>query len=165
MTTTKKTWISILIASVIILGMLALVVVGGTALFIYRHVNSELTPPENAQERFAQMRAKFVGQQPLIEIRRDESAVVHRAPSAARHELRVLHALAYDRHDHKLVHIDVPIWLLRLMPSGRTINISELDEFDDQRGRLTLEDLERHGPGLVLDVQRDRGGQVLVWTE
>jgi hypothetical protein len=165
MTTSKKTWISILIAAVIIVWMLALAMVGGTALFIYSHINSQFTPAENAERQFAQMRARFAGQQPLVEMRTDDEPVLHRTASAPRQELRSLHALAYDTRAQKLVHVDVPIWLLRFMPSGNTIRIADLDELDDQRARLTLEDLERHGPGLVLDVRRRRNGQVLVWTE
>ena len=164
MTTTRKTWISILIASVIIVGMLAVAVVGSTVFFIYRHINSQITPPENAEAQFVRMRENFAGQEPLVEIRRDDEAVVHRAPTAPRHELRALHALAYDQRAHKLVHIDVPIWLLRLIGSGNNIHISDLDELDEPHAPLTLDDLERHGPGLVLDVHR-RNEQVLVWIE
>ena len=164
MTSSRKTWISILIASIIIIGMVALAVVGGTAFFIYHHISAQVTPPEDARQQFVRMRARFAGQEPLIEMRADEP-VLHRMATAPRHELRALHALAYDPRAHKLVHIDVPIWLLRLMPSASGIHISELDDVDDQRARLTLEDLERHGPGLVMDIQRRRDGDVLVWTE
>jgi hypothetical protein len=165
MTSSRKTWISIAVASVIIVGMLALAVVGGTALFIYRHVDSEITGPENAEQQFTRMRAKFAGQQPLVEMRTNDEPMLHRTSSAPRQELRALHALAYDARAHKLVRVDVPIWLLRLMPSGNAIHISDVDELDDQHARLTLEDLERHGPGLVLDVRRRRDAHVLVWTE
>jgi hypothetical protein len=163
-TTTRKTIVSIVIAGVIIVGMLAAVVVGGTAFFIYRHIRTEFTPAENAASEFARTRARFAGQSPLIEMRRDEP-VLHRDATAPRRELRALHALVYDQHAQKLVHIDVPIWLLRLVPSDKAIHISDLDAFDDERARLTLEDLERHGPGLVLDVTDRREGPVLIWTE
>ena len=41
---TRKTWISIVIASVIIIGLLAVGIVGGTAFFIYSHVNAKFIP-------------------------------------------------------------------------------------------------------------------------
>jgi len=34
-----------------------------------------------------------------------------------------------------------------------------------RRVRLTLDDLERRGPGLILDQKDRHGSQVLVWTE
>jgi len=53
------------------------------------------------------------------------------------------------------------------MSAGGRIRIANLDVLDDETGgKVTLEDLERHGPGLVLDVRRARGSQqVLLWTE
>ena len=38
-------------------------------------------------------------------------------------------------------------------------------DFDSDRVHLTLDDLERRGPGLLLDQTDRRGSQVLVWTE
>jgi hypothetical protein len=49
--------------------------------------------------------------------------------------------------------------------SGRrriTINGNNI-EFDS--GDLTFEDVERNGPGLIVDVGDGRGSQVLVWAE
>jgi hypothetical protein len=74
-----------LIASVIIVGVLAIAVVGGTAYFFYRHVNASFTPPEDADTEFAQARARFAGQKPLIEIRKDDEPILHRE-GATRHD-------------------------------------------------------------------------------
>jgi len=162
---TRKTWISILIAGVIIVGVLAVVVVGGTAFFFYRHINATFTAQENADMSFAQERARFAGQKPLIELSRDEEPVVHH-PTGPRRELQSLHALVYDEASGKLTHVDVPGWLLRLMSGGGRVRIANMDAFgDDDQAKLTMDDLERHGPGLVMDVKRRRGSQLLVWTE
>jgi hypothetical protein len=34
-----------------------------------------------------------------------------------------------------------------------------------ESGDLTFEDIERNGPGLILDAVGERGAQVLVWAE
>jgi hypothetical protein len=68
------------------------------------------------------------------------------------------------------VHVNVPVWLARMAMSDRggsgrrriAIN-GENIEFD--AGDLTFEDVERHGPGLIVDVEDGRGSQVLVWAE
>jgi len=163
---TRKTWISIVIASVIVIGLLAIGIVGGTAFFIYSHVNAKFIPQESAEQEFATARARFVNQQPLIELTADEP-VLHRNTSGPRREIQSLHALVYDGRARKLTHLDVPGWLLKVMSAGGRIRIANLDVLDDDTsGRVTLEDLERHGPGLVLDVKRARGSQqVLLWTE
>lgn len=173
MSSSRKTWISILIAAVIVVGVLALTVVGGTAFFIYRHVQSEFTSDQTAEQEFVSARARFSGQQALIEIRRGDEPVVHRdlipAPSAtAARKLEALRVLAYDDVAGKLVRVSIPFWLLRVLP---THNLSFLNDegidvdIDSDRVRLTVDDLDRRGPGLLLDHKDRRGSQVLVWTE
>ena len=162
---TRKTIIAIVVSVVLIIGLLAVGIVGGTAFFIYRHVNAQFTSQESAEQEFTARRAKFEGQQPLIEMTLGESPVMHRDPEKPRRELQSLHALVYDSRAGKLTHVDIPGWLLRMMSGGGRIRIANLEVFDDDRDRVTLEDLERHGPGLVLDLHRGRASQVLVWTE
>jgi hypothetical protein len=166
---TPKTWVSVVIASVIIIGMLAAAAIGGTAFFIYRHVNTQFTPNDKADEQFAAERARFAGQQPLIEIRRDDDAVLHREVIPAEmpaEKLETLRVLAYDTHAEKLVRVSIPFWLLRIAPTRHVSFLSDTGiDFDSDRIRLTLDDLERRGPGLILDQADRRGAQVLVWTE
>ena len=165
----RKTWISVLIASVIIVGILAAAAIGGTAFFIYRHVNTEFTKTENADQQFKEARARFAGQQPLIEIRKDDDPVLHRDALRASQpaaKLETLRVLAYDTHAEKLVRVSIPFWLLRLAPSRHMTFLSDSGiDFDSDRVHVTLDDLERRGPGLILDQADRRGSQVLVWAE
>jgi hypothetical protein len=171
MASARKTWISVLIASVIIVGMLALTVVGGTAFFIYRHVRAEFTTESSAEQEFATARARFNGQQPLIEVRPDADPVIHQdlipaTPSTRR--LESLRVLAYDDRAGKLVRVSIPFWLLRLLPGKNLsfLNDEGIDvDIDTDRVQLTLDDLERRGPGLVLAHQHRSGSKVIVWTE
>jgi len=166
----RRTWISIVIAGVVIVGILAAAAVGGTAFFIFRHVHTQFTPSENAEERFREARERFAGQQALIEIPRDhDQARVHReAIPASRStvKLEALRVLAYDVRARKLVNVSIPFWLLRLAPANKFsfLNDNGID-FDSDRVHLTIEDLERRGPGLILDQADRRGSHVLVWTE
>ncbi len=168
----RKTWISILIASVIIVGMLAVAVVGGTAYFIYRHVNAELTNERTAAREFDSALERFRGQRPLIEVRVDEEPVVHRdlipATASGGTRLESLRVLAYDDRAGKLVRVSIPFWLLRMLPSRNLsfLNDQGIDvDIDSERVPLTIDDLDRRGPGLVLAHEDRRGGRVLVWTE
>ena len=156
---TRKTWVSVVIAAVVICGILAVAAIGGTALFIYRHVNAQ----------FAETRARFAGQRPLIEIRHDDEPVLHRETIPAEMpaaKLETLRVLAYDTREEKLIRVSIPFWLLRLAPSRHVSFLSDTGiNFDSDRVRLTLDDLERRGPGLILDQADRRGSHVLVWTE
>jgi hypothetical protein len=165
---TRKTWVSVIIAAVIIVGVLAVTAIGGTAYFIYRHVNAQFTPSANAQQRFVDARARFAGQKPLIEMRRGNEPLLHRdaIPDSRPQRIETLRVLAYDEDAGKLVNVSIPLWLLRLFPSKRMSFLSDNGiDFDSDRMHLSLEDLERRGPGLILDQADRRGSQVLVWTE
>jgi len=167
--TRKKTWISIIIAAVIVVCMLAAAVVGGTIFFIYRHVHSEFTNTSSAEREFTSARERFAGQQALIELRSGDEPVLHRElTKGTRNEkdLQALRVLAYDDRSGKLVRVSIPFWLMRMIPSRnlKFLNDEGID-IDSDRVRLTLEDLERRGPGLVLDHKDRRGSQVLIWTE
>ena len=166
----RKTWVSVLIASVIIVGILAAAAVGGTAFFFYRHIHTQVTASENAEQQFHEARARFGGQQPLLEVRHnDDRPIVHHevlSGPASTVKLAALRVLAYDQRERKLVNVSIPFWLLRLAPSNKFSFLSDNGiDFDSDRVQLTLEDLERRGPGLILDQADRRGSQVLVWTE
>jgi hypothetical protein len=162
------TWAGILIAGVIIVGMLAVAAVGGTAFFIYRHVDSTSTGHDTAAAEFAQARARFAGQQALVEISAGDEPVIHRdlVKGSRGRKLESLRVLAYDHREQKLVRVSIPFWLLRLLPSDHFSFLNDDGiEIDADRVKLTADDLERRGPGLVLDTKDRRGSEVLVWTE
>jgi len=166
----KKTWISILVAAVIVVGMLAAAAVGGTTYFFYQHVHTQIAPTADAAKEFVAARGKFEGQPALIEMRRGDEPLLHREliktemPARPLESLRVL---AYDPDAEKLVRISIPFWLLRLAPSGKRMSFLSDNgvDIDSDRVHLTLDDLERRGPGLLLDHEDRRGAHVLVWTE
>jgi hypothetical protein len=165
----RRTWVSVVIAAVIVIGMLAITIVGGTAFFFYRHINAQFTPHENAEQQFAEARARFEGQQPLIEFHKDDEPVLHRELVSAAHstvKLEALRVLAYDPDESKLVRVSIPFWLIRMAPAHHFsfMNDNGID-FNTGRIKLSYKDLERLGPGLIIDQTDRRGTQVLVWTE
>jgi len=169
---TKKTILAVIGGIALLLILLVIAAVGGTAYFVRSHMNAQQASVESAADEFAKARERFAGQPPMIERAKDanddddERFVIHRPEASARTvELTSLRALAYDRRKERLVHISVPFWLLRMAPSGKGINFMRDSDFDMERTHITVDDLERHGPGLILDTHDRRGAQVLVWVE
>jgi hypothetical protein len=164
---TRKTWVSIVIAALIIAGLVVAGFVGGTYVFLRSHLHGEDIDPDRARAEIAGTRARFGGVTPLIELASDGQPVLHRNPTGERRPVNTLHVLQYDPRAGHVSRIDLPGWVVRAVSAGGRIRLANLgfsDEGDENMQRLTLEDLERHGPGLVLDVSQ-RGNQVLVWTE
>src|SRR5262245_57365844 len=114
---TKKTWISIAIAAAMIVVLLGIALVG-TAVFVFRrHVDAQFVSSRTADQEFSETRARFAGQQPLIEIPHGGGEPVIHRREATTTELRALRVLAFDPEAGKLVHVNLPFWLLRLAPS------------------------------------------------
>jgi hypothetical protein len=166
---TKQTWISIAIATVIVCVIAGLAVVGGSVLWIRKHINTQFTSAETAGDELERERARFAGQQPLIEWRDERDLPsVHRRSMASAADLQALRVLAFDPRAGKLVRLSIPFWILRLTPSRhfRFFDHVRGVAIDTDRLQLTVEDLERAGPGLVLDAHNRRdGAQILVWSE
>jgi hypothetical protein len=151
--------------------------VAGGVMMVRSHVHTEFAEKQTAEQEFARQRAHFAGQQPLIELKKsvedDDKMVVHRPPETAarRTDLQTIRVLVYDNREGRLIHIDIPLWIWRLMPANggnprRRGRVSfGTDDFDFGNNNLTLEDVERHGPGLVVDGVDSRGAQILVWAE
>ena len=168
MASSRKTWISILIAAAIVVAVLAAAIIGSTAFFFYRHISTESTNSESAAGEFARARQRFAGQQALIELRGEsEAPTIHRRASAGGELPQTLRVLAFEPRDRKLVRINIPFWLLRLAPSRPlTLRDGVGISLEDDRLHLTVQDLDRAGPGLILDARDLHGGtQALVWTE
>jgi hypothetical protein len=60
--------------------------------------------------------------------------------------------------------VDLPFWLLRFKMRGNRIDLGN-SNVDFAKLRLTVEDLERFGPTLILDQKDTDGSRVLVWSQ
>jgi hypothetical protein len=162
----KRTWVWVLVGVLFVLVVLAIGgIVFSVALF-RQNMSVSAMSESGATEQFDAVRARFKGQEPLIQIVDDRPQYVAdratRAPSTT--PLQRMHIMAWDEDDEQLVTFSLPFWLLRLK-SG-PIELSAYSQGWDDRGvSFRIEDLERAGPGIVLDVNERRDGRVLIWTE
>jgi hypothetical protein len=158
----RRAWVPIALAILAVLVFLALAAVGSTVWWVSRHIRSQEVSTAAAAEAFAEARARFAGAAPAITLEDGRPQLAEPAPGDA-HPLAALHVLAYDRDNQRIVRIEIPGWMLRLMARGdvRVNDVSGLE----LRGRIRLQDIERRGPGLVLDTTTREGAQVLIWTD
>jgi hypothetical protein len=161
----RKTWMAIAIAVPLIVVMAMVALVGGGIYFASRHISRTSMSPEAASAELDRLAARFANQRPLVHLRND-SLVVDHVPGRLRKDITSLHVLAYDMRAGKLVNMTVSGWLLRRLGGGEsTMTVNGVDIFGGPNGGVTMKDIERHGPGLILD-GRDRDGErVLAWTE
>jgi hypothetical protein len=162
-----RTWISVIVGVLIVIVMLGVAAIGGAFYFITSHIRQTSLAEVQAGDRFEGMRQRLSGRQPLLSLDDRDEVVIHRTESPSTARLTTLRAMVYDAQEERIVEVDIPFWLLRMMPSGGRFSFLNDNgiNFSSERTRLTVEDLERHGAGLVLDHRDRRGAQVLVWTE
>jgi hypothetical protein len=151
---------------VIVVGVLiALAVVGvGLAVVLFMGTTEFSTADRSrADEVWREIRGRFGDTPPLLDVRDHERAVLSREPPAspAPRPLESLHIAAWDPEDASLFRMTLPFWLLRLKSGTFTIG----EGTHARRLDVTVEDLERFGPALVVDHEDSRGDRVLVWTD
>ena len=160
-----KTWVWVIvgIAVVGILGVIAMAAAG--LYFVKSHVDIRSTTVAVATEDFQSVRQRFATQKPLIEL--DEQGSFLRAnvdrPNGTQRP-QTLNIMAFDPHDEKVIRMALPFWLLRLKSGGSRFDIGR-SNVDLARMRITVEDLERYGPILILDQKDTDGSRVLVWSQ
>jgi len=168
----KRTWLWVILGVFGTLFMLCVMLVGGAVYMFRTHVHNERLETATAEREFEEQRARFKGQQPLVEFEGDDSnndnAIVHRpAAGAARVKINTMRVLIYDLRQSHLIHVDIPGWFLRMMPESRYgSGFSSGFQGEEQfaRHRITIEDLERHGLGLVVD-GHNPNTRILIWSE
>jgi len=161
-----RTWVWVVVAVVVICIVGAVAVAGMGYYFFTKHIDTKVTSPASASVEFEQIKGQFTGQKPLIEL--DERGRFLRAnpDRPGRPDLRrpdSLYVLAFDPDDERIVKVTIPFWLLRFKSRG-TIDFNggrlELEDL-----KLTVEDLERFGPTLIVDHKSTGGERVLVWSQ
>ena len=144
------------------------VIVGGTiaAWFVTTAYNSVASDERSATRAFDEVRERFGGVAPLIEIRRAQEAVLAREPpdTPPAHALRTVHVLAWDPDEESLRQVALPTWLLRMSSDPLELTAGSGISAGTNL-TMTAEELERYGPTLVIDHLTDRGERFLVWTE
>jgi hypothetical protein len=160
-----KTWVWVVIG-VIAAGILGVVVLAAAGIwFVRSHINVQTTTVTAATTDFDAVRVRFTAQKPLIEL--DDHGEIARANTerpASTVRVQSLNVMVFDPNEEKVIRMDLPFWLLRLKSGGQRISMGGGD-LDLAKLRLTVEDLERFGPTLILDHKDRNGARILVWSQ
>ncbi len=146
------------------------VMVGASAFFMFRWSSWERADFSEAEIAFAEARALSGGGTPYLTVSPDHEVQVHRElEGPAPVPLHALHLVAWDPGHERLLRVDYPFWFVRLKLS-RAFNLGTLTSaFAQDWQHLDLkvaeDDLQRRGPGLILDVESTDGAHLLLWTE
>ena len=165
---TKKTWIWIIVAGVAVCVIAMLAVAGAGIYFVATHIETKAASIGEASLEFDRARAQLGEQKPLFELDQRERLHLTRQltslpTSTAKPQYLWILVWDPDREGH-LVKFNVPFWMLRF--GRRHFQVTEDSSgFSLEQLNLDINQLERVGPQLLVDLRSPSGERVLVWTK
>ena len=162
----KRNWIAIVLGVFLLFGILGVGCVVVTVSWFRQNMSVASTTEESAMQQLDDVRKRFPDQQPLIEMvdGKPQLSEARASEAVSQQPLTTMHVMAYDTDEGNLVNFSLPFWLLR-MKSG-PIRVSAYQQGWDDRGvSFKVEDIEKHGPGIIVDTTRPGEGRVIVWAE
>jgi hypothetical protein len=162
----KRRWIPIVLGVLLLFAVVGIGMVAFTVSWFRQNMAISEANEDAATRQFDEVRSRFAGQQPLIQLvdGRPQYVADRATRSGAPSTLSTLHVIAFDHDEGKVVTFSLPFWLLR-MKSG-PIRISAYQQGWDDRGvSFSVEEIEKRGPGIIVDVAEGREGRVLIWAE
>ena len=84
---------------------------------------------------------------------------------------REVNVLVYEPDEGQLIRVSLPIWLVKKMEHHVDWDDADVDDDDARhvrrvlKRRLRIEDIEKAGLGMLVEVDEEDGEQVLVWLK
>ena len=162
-----KTWVWVVLA-IVVIGVLGVVAMAGVGLYFFsQHIDTKTVSPANATRDFEQVKVRFTGQKALIELDdhgRYLRSNTDRKPAADSKPPESINVMAFDPDEGRIVRVNIPFWLVRMKMRGTTIDFNG-NHMNLEDLKLTVEDLERFGPTLIIDHRNTSGERILVWSQ
>ena len=158
-----RKWVKYTLIGFIVL-MASLAVLAGTgAYYFLRHLETKTATEVDALKEVDAIRARFKSRTPMIEVVNLEAGDirVQRTPHPDGLRGSTVHVLTWTGDDQRTLRTDMPLWLMRFS----SLNVLSHLGIAPAKFRLTVEDLERFGPGIVVDYRRPGSNHVLIWME
>jgi len=152
----------VLIIVLVLAGMVA-AVIGAGAFAYFRYVGVRTADVKEAERSFEDVLARFKDQEPRL-VMDDHHHVRLKKPlgsDVTPTSFTGLHVLVWDDDEGKLVKVEIPAWLLRMRGDTTDFDVT-LDS--GETVKIDVKELERMGPGLLLD-HKEGPNRVVVWIE
>lgn len=158
-----RTRTRVIIGAAAVLAGAAVAFILAVGYMIARTVESTPSAAADAERAFDEQIRRLPGRKPLIEIvnlASEDFQVNRPAVSLPRHPIDAFHFLIWDPEKQVLKRGHAPPWVAKLKISPMGFEGWSLQDLD-----LTMGDLERHAPGIILDYRGPDTGRVLVWSQ
>jgi hypothetical protein len=158
-----RTWVKATLGVVGVVAVLFGILAGTSAYYVMRNLDTRSASEAEAAGEFEAIKTRFGTRPPLIEIGDPQKAEVkiNRPAEPSRTPVSTVHVLTWEAEERQVFRTAVPVWLMRFSSA----NVLSQLGLAPERFRLTAQDLERYGPGVVVDFSRPGENRVLVWLD
>lgn len=156
-------WVKFTIGGVALV-VLALAALGGTAAYyVMRNLEERPAGEAEAVKLIEGVKARFGPRPPLIEVAdpRRADVRINRAADASATRVDTIHVLNWKSETNELSRVEMPLWLMRFS----SINLASNLNIIPAKLSLTVADVERYGPGIIVDYGSPGTSRVLVWVD
>ena len=129
------------------------------------HLSIEEASDTGAEAAFEAVRQQYTARAPLLEMHGTSPPRSNPPPpDAPRIALSTLHVLAWDAGDARLARFEIPFWFLRLKEGPIRFG-NYASGLDELKITLTVAEMERYGPGILMDISRTGRDRALLWAD
>jgi hypothetical protein len=161
----KRRWPLILFGVAILIVFLGIGVVIASIAWFQQNVHTEASTDRDAATEFDAVREKFAGREPLLEMHDGVPRYTKaREASPSPTSLTTLSILVWDPDEERLARIALPFWLLRMKSDPIEFG-AYASGLDDEGVNVRPDDIEKYGPGIILDTVSPSGERVLLWAQ
>src|SRR5437762_2141201 len=143
-----RTWVKATLAGVVLIAVAVVALAATGAYFVLRHMEKRAGNEAEAAQAIDAVKARFGSRPPLVEIIDPQRADIriNRPVEASAARVDTIHVINWKTDAGELTRTDVPLWLMRFS----TLNITSQLGIAPEKFRLTVGDVERYGPGIVV---------------
>ena len=146
--------------------VIAIVVVGAGVWIVTSLVENESMDDATATKTLDEIRARFGGVTPVIELRPTGPTLLRRPPAEKPPgELKTLHLIRWSVEEERLTRVDLPFAILRLRDGLFRVQFDREAAGVNLSTSLRVTDVERYGPTLIMDDDLPDGGRILMWSD
>ena len=159
-------WAQVLIGIGIVAVFLGIGAIIAVTAWVSQNLNSRTSTAEEARVEFEKIHQRFAGKPPLLEYKDGRPQYVAERTKAppSQQQLQTLSVLVWNPREDELTSVNIPWWIVR-MKSGPIEFSSYASGFDDEGINIRPDDIEKYGPGIILEIPAPRGARVLLWAQ